>query len=101
MSEFWTCGPFKDALDRQKMYSFRLEQSQKLDELLEEDKNNRFILENGTPDEKMLAAMIQQDIDKKIAIILGIPYGNEEENNEILGKTILELINQGTTDKVG
>ena len=97
MSEFWTCGPFKDALDRQKLCTFRMEQSQKLNELLEEDKNNRLLMENGTPDEKILAAMIQQDIDKKIAIILGIPYGNEEENNEIFGKTILELVSQGTT----
>ena len=83
MKGFWTCGPFKEAEERLERMVFRIEQMKMFLEILEEDKNNQEIIVSGSLDEKLVASMVQQDIDNKIATILGIPNGNEEKDDEI------------------
>jgi len=98
MKGFWTCGPFKEIHDRMERMSFRAEQMKVFMDILEEDKVNQELLVSGSLDEQLVAAMIQTDIDKKIAIILGIPDGNEEKNDEISRETLLESVRKGTEE---
>lgn len=98
MSQFWTCGPFKKAHDRVEKMSYRVEQMKVFMDILEEDKANQKLLLSGSLDEQAVAAMIQLDIDKKIAILLGIPDGYEEKNDEISREALLELIRKGTEE---
>ena len=92
MKGFWTCGPFKEIHDRMERMSFRAEQMKVFMDILEEDRINQELLLSGSLDEQVIAAMIQSDIDKKIAILLGIPHGNEEKNDEISREALLELV---------
>ena len=78
--------------------SFRAEQMKVFMDILEEDKANQKLLLSGSLDEQAVAAMIQLDIDKKIAILLGIPDGYEEKNDEISREALLELIRKGTEE---
>lgn len=96
---FWTCGPFKEAIDRAEKMAYRAEQMKLFLEILEEDQKNQELIVSGSFDEKLVATMIQQDIDKKMATILGIPNGNEEKNDEISRETLLELIGKRTEDE--
>ena len=99
MSQFWTCGPFKKAHDRVERMSYKAEQMKMFMELLEEDKANKELLENGTSDEKLLASLAQLEIDKKIATLLGVPYdGSEEKNDEILRAVLLEHVGKRTEE---
>lgn len=99
MSQFWTCGPFKKAHDRVEKMSYRVEQMKVFMDILEEDKTNQEILENGTTDEKLIARLAQLEIDRKIATLLGVPYdGSEETNDEILRTVLLEHVRKGTED---
>ena len=101
MKGFWTCGPFQEAEERQARIAFKMEQMEHLMALIEEDKINQELILSGSIDEKLIASMIQLDIDKKIAILLGVPDGNEKKNDEISRKTLLKLVNQGTKNKIG
>ena len=96
---FWTCGPFKEAIDRAQKMAFKAEQMKLFLELLEEDQKNKELLTSGSLDEKLIAQMVQLDIDKKVATILGIPDGHEETNDEISREALLESIRKGTEDK--
>jgi hypothetical protein len=98
MSEFWTCGPFKESVERSKRTAFRMEQMKILMDILEENKINQELMENGTPDEQLLATMIQSDIDKKIGILLGVPDGREKKTDEISREAVLEFIDKGPTE---
>lgn len=92
MKEFWTCGPFKKANDDLQKMIFRAEQMKVFMETLDESKRINEIIETGTVEEKLLASMMKLDIDKQIDTLLGIPDGNEKENAEIPGETILESL---------
>ena len=94
MKDFWTCGPFKECNDRMENMAFRIEQMRIFTELLEEDKSNQNVIENGSAEEKLLASMIQLDIDKKMATLLGVPNGREKKVDEISGETVLEFIDK-------
>ena len=96
---FWTCGPFKEAIDRVAMMAYKAEQMKIFLEILEEDEKNQELLVSGSFDEKLIASMIQLDIDKKMATILGIPDGHEETNDEISREALLELIRKGSEDQ--
>jgi len=96
---FWTCGPFKETIDRVERMAFRAEQMKLFLDILEEDQKNQELLVSGSFDEKLVATMVQQDIDKKMATILGIPNGNEETNDEISRETLLELIGKRPEDE--
>ena len=96
MKGFWTCGPFKEATDRLERMVFRAEQMEVFMNLLEEDQKNQELIVSGSLDEQLIAKMIQLDIDKKMATILGVPSGNEEENDEIFGEALLEHVREGT-----
>ena len=98
MSEFWTCGPFKESVERSKRMAFRMEQMKILMDILEENKINQEFMENGSEDEQLLATMIQTDIDKKIGILLGVPDGTEKKADEISREAILEFIDKGPTE---
>jgi len=92
MKGFWTCGPFKEMEDRRENMAYRMEQMEIFLKVIEEDKNNQEIIASGSFDEKMIASLIQLDIDKRMAILLGVPDGNEKTNDEISRETLLELI---------
>ena len=92
MKGFWTCGPFKEAADKLELMVFKAEQMRVFMETLDEAAKCDEIIESGTTEEKLLASMIKLDIDKKIETLIGIPDGNEEENDEISGETILESL---------
>tara|TARA_Y100000593_G_scaffold18875_1_gene37606 strand:+ start:3462 stop:3755 length:294 start_codon:yes stop_codon:yes gene_type:complete len=88
--KFWTCGPFKEANDRLELMIFKAEQMKIFMETLEEVNKIDDIINNGTLDEQVLASMVKLDVEKKLNILIGIPDGHEEKNDEILGKAILE-----------
>ena len=89
---FWTCGPFKQAQDGLEIMVFKAQQMKVWMEALEESKRIEEILEKGTPDEKLLAAMLKLDIDKKLEALIGVPDGYETKNDEISREAILESI---------
>ena len=93
MRDFWTCGPFKEAHDKIARAHYKAEQMKVFLEILEEDKHNQELLENGTADEKFIASLAQIEIDKKIATMLGVPRdGEKEANDEILRAVLLEHV---------
>jgi len=96
MTKFWTCGPFKEAEERAELMAFKAEQMSKLLQVIEESKANEEILENGTDTEKLLASIVQIEIDNKIATLLGVPIdGTEKENDEVLREVLFEHIGKG------
>ena len=94
--KFWTCGPFKEAVDNLEMMVFKAEQMRVWMETLEESNRIEEVLREGTPDEKLLAAMLKLDIDKKLEVLIGVPDGYETENDEISREAILESISSLT-----
>ena len=90
--KFWTCGPFKEAADKLEMMVYKAEQMHIWMETLEESKRIDEIIETGTPDEKLLAAMLKLDIDKKLEVLIGVPDGYETEDDEISREAILKSI---------
>ena len=100
MKEFWTCGPFKKANDDLERTIFRAEQMHVFMETLEEAKKIDDLIETGTTEEKLLASLMKLDIDKKIETLIGVPDGNEEENAEISGETILESSKDSQKNKL-
>lgn len=96
MKGFWTCGPFKEAADNLDRMVYRAEQMKLFMETLDEAKKLDEIIETGTPEEKLLASMMKLDIDKKIEILIGIPDGNEEKDDEISRETLLESLERFT-----
>ena len=94
MKDFWTCGPFKECVDRLDLMAFKIGQTNALLALLEEDKANQELANNGSADEQVLAALIQIDIDNKMSILLGVSDGTEEKTNEISREAVLEFISQ-------
>ena len=99
MSSFWTCGPFKDAADRAASMAYKAEQMKVFMEVLEDLENNQEILENGSPDEKIIASLAQIEIDKKIATLLGVPYdASEEKNDEVLREVLFEYVGKRTKE---
>ena len=99
MKNFWTCGPFKEANDNLAKMIFKAEQMKVFMETLEEAKAIDKIIKNGTKEEQLLASMMKLDVDKKLDILLGIPDGrHEEENDEISREALLESI-EGSPEK--
>ena len=96
MKGFWTCGPFKEANDRLERMVFRVEQMRVFMEVLEEHEKIEEVLETGTPDEKLLAGLMKLDIDKKLEVLIGVPDGYEEKNDEVPRETILESLERLT-----
>jgi len=96
MKGFWTCGPFKEANDRLERMVFRAEQMKVFMEVLEEHEQIEKVLETGSPDEKLLAGLMKLDIDKKLDVLIGVPDGYEEENDEVPRETILESLERLT-----
>ena len=96
MKGFWTCGPFKEANDRLEQMAFRVEQMRVFMEVLEEHEKIEEVLETGTPDEKLLAGLMKLDIDKKLEVLIGVPDGYEEKNDEVPRETILESLERLT-----
>ena len=96
MKGFWTCGPFKEANDRLEQMVFRAEQMRVFMEVLEEHEKIEEVLETGTSDEKLLAGLMKLDIDKKLEVLIGVPDGYEEENDEVPRETILKSLERFT-----
>ena len=96
MKGFWTCGPFKEANDRLENMIFRAEQMRVFMEVLDEHEKIEEVLETGSPDEKLLAGLMKLDIDKKLEVLIGVPDGYEEENDEVPRETILESLERLT-----
>ena len=96
MKGFWTCGPFKEANDRLEQMVFRAEQMRVFMDVLDEHEKIEEVLETGTPDEKLLAGLMKLDIDKKLEVLIGVPDGYEEENDEVPRETILESLERLT-----
>tara|TARA_Y100000034_G_C6798239_1_gene357938 strand:+ start:690 stop:989 length:300 start_codon:yes stop_codon:yes gene_type:complete len=87
---FWTCGPFKEAADRIEVANFKMMQQMLFQDIIKELQQVENLIENGTIDEKILAAMMHPDIESKLNTILGIPKNDngQTKSNEILGETI-------------
>jgi len=98
MKGFWTCGPFKEAADNLDRMIYRAEQMKVFMETLDEAKKIDDIIETGTTEEKLLASMMKLDIDKKIEILIGIPHGHEETDDEISREALLEPL-EGFAEK--
>lgn len=96
MKGFWTCGPFKEAEDNLDKMIFRAEQMKIFMETLEEVKKVDELIETGTKEERLLASMVKLDLDKKIEILMGIPDGHEETDDEISRETLLESLERFT-----
>jgi len=96
MKGFWTCGPFKEANDRLEKMIFRAEQMRVFMDVLDEHEQIEKVLENGSPDEKLLAGLMKLDIDKKLEILIGVPDGYEEKDDEVPRETILESLERLT-----
>lgn len=92
MKSFWTCGPFKQANDRQEEMKFRIEQMTKFMGILDNLKRIQDQIVSGSIDEKYLALMMQQDAERDLRIILGIEDDRQEQDSEVLRKAILESI---------
>ena len=92
MKGFWTCGPFKEATDRLELMVYRVERMRIFLETLEESEKIDKLIETGTTEEKLLASMMKLDIDKKLDILIGIPDGHEEKDDEVSGETLLESL---------
>lgn len=90
MKGFWTCGPFKEAADNLDRMIYKAEQMRVFMETLEEAKKLDKLIETGTAEEKLLASMMKLDLDKKIEILIGIPDGNEEKNDEVSREALLK-----------
>lgn len=90
MKSFWTCGPFKQAHDRHEGMKFRIEQMAKFMEILGNLERIEEQIVSGSIEEKYLALMLQQDAERDLRIILGIGDDRQEQDSEILRKTILE-----------
>ena len=89
---FWTCGPFKEVQDRIDLFAFRMIQSEKFMDILKE-LDDVEQLESGTPDEKMLAALMKLDVELKLNKILGVPDETRQEADDAISrKTILESL---------
>lgn len=74
MSEFWSCGPFKDQVDRQKQMIFRIEQQSHLMSILEDIKSLEALIEtskNSTTIE--LAKNALAEAEERLKILLGVP----------------------------
>ena len=98
MKSFWTCGPFKQAHERQEGMKFRIEQMTKFIEVLDNLKRIEDQIVSGSIDEKYLAFMMKQDAERDLRIILGIEDDRQEQDSEVLRKTILESITGPTKE---
>ena len=99
MKNFWTCGPFKETQDKMEMMAYKAEQMKIFMDTLEELKRIEEIIQDGSQEEKIIASMMKLDVDKKLKILIGVPDGYEEENDEIFGKAILESLKGNTESK--
>ena len=96
MKGFWTCGPFKEAVDNLDRMVYKAEQMRVFLETLDEVKKIDELIESGTAEEKLLASMMKLDLDKKLEILIGIPDGNKEKDDEISRETLLESLERFT-----
>ena len=95
---FWTCGPFKEAEDRRKRVQFKFEQMEKFMEIIDNLKKMDETIETGSLEDKYLAMLMKQDVERDLDTILGIKNDGKEENKEILGKAILESLTRTTKE---
>lgn len=98
MKSFWTCGPFKEADDRRERMGYRIEQQERLMQILESLENVEKQIVSGSIEEKYLGLMMKGDVERDLRIILGIKDDRQEEDSEILGKAILESITRTNED---
>lgn len=97
--KFWTCGPFKELEDRREETNFRIQQQALFQSILQELEDVENLYENGTADEKLLAAMMKPELEKKLHTILGIQNDvGQTEGHEVLRETILESISRITKE---
>lgn len=95
---FWTCGPFKEAEDRKQRVQFRFEQMAKFMEILDNLKKMDETIETGSLEDKYLAMLMKQDVERDLNTILGIENDGKKEDTEILGKAILESLTRTTEE---
>lgn len=97
---FWTCGPFKEANDRLEIVQFKMMQQMLFQDIIKELQQIENLIENGTIDEKILAAMMHPDIESKLNTILGIPDNDDGQtkSDEVFRETIFKSIS-GITEK--
>jgi len=98
MKGFWTCGPFKEAIDRQERVAFKMEQMTKFMDILENLEKIEGQIASGSIEDKYLGLLMREDAERDLRIILGIEDDRQEEDSEILRKTILESFTRPTED---
>ena len=91
---FWTCGPFMEFQQRRELANFRIAQQTMLQSILDELQSVEDVIDSGSPEEKLIAAMMKHEIEAKLYTILGISDdGNgQTKSDEILRETILKSI---------
>jgi len=91
---FWTCGPFMEFQQRRELVNFRITQQMMLQSILDELQSVEDVIDSGSTEEKLIAAMMKQEIEAKLYTILGISDdGNgQTKSDEILRETILKSI---------
>ena len=88
----WTCGPFAKVRRDLEMFNFKMIQTAKFQDILEEIEQTQVILENGTDQEKVLAALLKLDLEEKLMLLIGGKDYVETKNNKIPRKTISRLV---------
>lgn len=92
MKGFWTCGPFKEMEDRREQISFRIEQQERLGQILESLEEIEKQIASGSIEDKYLGLMMKEDVERDLRTILGIEDDRQEKDSEILRKAILESV---------
>ena len=99
MTGFWTCGPFKEIQDRREKINFRMEQTAKFMDILEDLKQVEERILSGSLEEKYIGLMMKTQIERDLNTILGIKEDEREETDtEILGEAILESLTRPTEE---
>lgn len=75
MSEFWTCGPFKEVQERREMSVFLMEQQNHLRLILEEIKSLKKLSEVSTDEVTIeLAKAALLDAESRLNLLLGVSH---------------------------
>ena len=95
---FWTCGPFKEVEDRRKRVQFKFEQRAKFMEIIDNLKKMDEKIETGSLEDKYLAMLMKQDVERDLDTILGIENDGKEKDEEILREAILKSFTRSTEE---
>ena len=88
----WTCGPFAKVLRDLEMFTFKMMQTAKFQEVLEEIEQTKEVLKNGTEQEKILATLLQLDLEQKLMLLIGGKDYVETKDYKIPRETISGLV---------